>query len=1021
MKKKSALSAVAASAIILGMMAPAAFADSSTSNPYTDINGNFAETSIINLTHLGYIHGYKNKTFRPNDIITRGQFLAYFMNVVKTATGVYPKATQQYFADIPPKNWDYNYVGSAWKAGWINPYWINVRLGGNFNENYHASWGDAASFFVAAMEKAGKIKSTGGKSPLVFSKSIGLFNGIPSTQNQIYLNRASAAVVLDNILQFVNGASGISGSTGGGTTGGSTGSTGTGTTGQGGASGTGSTGSNTSGNGSSSQTSSLPTGATVSLIGQTTMAPNSNEQLSVVVKDANGNPLSLTNPNITYSVNNPAGFISASGQLVVTTPGNYTVTATVDGITSTPLTVTVFGQANSLKFSQSQTQLVADGSAKATLTLQVVDQSGNPVNNFNGTVNFSDTNGQLVGANGNLTNSVQNIPVVNGTATVQVQATSVQGATDTITATGLQSSTGNPTNSNYSAVSTTTTVTQVPQQATSIKVTPSSSTVENNVPTADAFTVQVLDQGGQPMLTGVYEINLSVSGVGKLDAGTPTSTAYVGNGTTNSVVNGTAWSEQGVTGNIIISATPVSGENLQAGSATIQSIVVGSPAALSIQPTTNSTTSFKAGSSGSTFTIGTTDSNGHTVTDTNNPTYAATVWQGNTQVTSGVNAVISGDTVLVTGTKAGNYTLKVTSSDSLTPGSISFTIQPGTPTSVTFSSTSGSIDLPIGANSTTIQGSLVDAYGNAVTQSGVPVELTAAIRSGNDSPILAGAAANLYTVTTGADGTFSVNFTGSHTIGDAWTVTADKINGASVSSTPLSIKMVAAVPTVIHVSAEDTTSLPNNNPIYLHSTTAAQAGDTVTVTISATDSFGNGSPNQDVMQVMLPAGLTSPQGLTATSTPGVYTLTLPTTGTATFTATAAQAGPAAIQVSDLSVGSANLIGTADITIVPGPVVSAAVFSSTGIINSSSPLSVEANTPVQVWIKPVDAEGNPVNGGQQALTLTLGDGNKGGGFRTTPVGQNISTITIPVGTSAFPLYYVNGTSGDYVLTASVPAS
>lgn len=482
--------------------------------------------------------------------------------------------------------------------------------------------------------------------------------------------------------------------------------------------------------------------------------------------DSSGNVVNVSSSQISYQVtgsgstNTAGAFVSASGELVVTAPGTYNITATVGGVTSTPLVVTVPGAPSALKLSAASPSLVADGSSTDTLTATVVDANGNPVTSFNGTVSFSDTNGQLVGANGAPSNAVSGVSVTNGVATIKVQATATPGTTDTITANNLvQSGTSTPVANSGGALSSNLTISQTQQVATSLSVTPSSPTVENNAPSTDAFTVQVLDQAGVPMVSGVNTINLSVSGAGQLSPTSQATTAYVGNGTATAGASGSVTSEQGVTGSIVVTATS---PGLASGSATIQSLVVGSPAAIKAAADKNSSSTFAAGSSGGVFDVSTVDANGNTVNDTSNPTYTATVWQGNTQITSGVTATV-----------AGNYTLKVESSDNLTAGTVNFQVTAGPAAKVVFLSPNAAVDLPIQNDSMTIQAELQDSYGNAVTTTGVPVTFSVAERSGQD-----------------------------------------------------------------------------------------------VATLSATDAFGNASPNGDVMQVTLPAGLNNPAGLTATSTPG---------------------------------------------------------------------------------------------------------------------------------------------------------
>lgn len=166
--------------------------------PYIDISNSFAQSAIVQLTQAGDIHGYADDTFRPYEVITRGQFLDYLMNVLQPYTGVQATNHGTFYSDVPPGNWDYDVVGSAHVAGWLNPYWINLSDG--FQENNQASRGDAASMFVAALEHTSLgFSLPAGVTPLSYATEIGMFSGLPVSSNQVYFNRADAAVVLENI------------------------------------------------------------------------------------------------------------------------------------------------------------------------------------------------------------------------------------------------------------------------------------------------------------------------------------------------------------------------------------------------------------------------------------------------------------------------------------------------------------------------------------------------------------------------------------------------------------------------------------------------------------------------------------------------------------------------------------------------------------------------------------------------------------------------------------------------------
>jgi spore germination protein YaaH len=199
---KAVLFALAA---LLAYSTSALPSDAHTAAPdYTDITGNYAEQQILSLSEQGILHGFPGGRFEPNRHVTRGQLLAYLMNLLEPTTNVRPAPGPMIFSDVPPGNWDFNYVDSAWTAGWLVPDWLNIRVGGAFHENYEASRGDAASFFVAALVHSGILTSLpSGQSPLAFAEENGLFSGIPKDTQRIYLTRAGAAVVLANMQAYV--------------------------------------------------------------------------------------------------------------------------------------------------------------------------------------------------------------------------------------------------------------------------------------------------------------------------------------------------------------------------------------------------------------------------------------------------------------------------------------------------------------------------------------------------------------------------------------------------------------------------------------------------------------------------------------------------------------------------------------------------------------------------------------------------------------------------------------------------
>lgn len=964
---KRTLSSIAAAALVLGTLAPAAFADTTTGT-YTDVTaGSYGASAINALTADGYIHGYSNGTYQPTYIVSRGQLLAYFMNAVESVTGVKPVANAQYYADVAPGNWAFNYVGAAQENSWLNQYWLNIRPGYNFNENYQASLGDAASFFVAAMESAGKLTSAdlNGMSPLAYAKSIGLFNGISTTENvlqksasdtepaawqSVYMDRASAAIFLQNVLAWTQGQL-------------------------------------------------LPSGVTPSVSGSTTVAPGSNEQLTVTAQNADGSTYTLpSTASVTWNVvsggNNAFFNPNVSGQLVVSAAGSYQVTATVDGVTSAPFTVTAFGAAAGLTVKPAMATLPANGNSTDNVVVQVVDANGNPVSNYNGTVAVTDTAGMLWNSTTNAyTNNLGNVTVTNGQATVAVKAGVQVGLTDTITATDLTSNGVVLNTASGSAVSQTATITTVPQVATSLSISAATPVVENNVASSDVVSAQVLDQAGFPMLTGTYPVTFSVSGQGLINGGTTNVTGvYVGNGdaAAPSSVPVTAWSEQGVTGSITVTAASA---GLNSVSTSIKSVVVGSPVALQLGAPSGSV----ASGSSTTLSTAVVDQNGYPTSLPAGDTITATVTQ-NGAATTGATATYGNGEVTFTGTTAGTYT--VTLSDSLgllKSATQNVTVTAGTASQVMLGASS--VYVPDYNSNTTISAQLQDAAGNNVAEAGVPVTFTVYGTSGQTATFNGVSVTNGQTVTidTNAQGAASATFTAPPTSaqGTTWTVDA-AIAGSKAASE--SIVQEFGTANKVTVDLQDTKA---QSASFQGGTVYAQGGDTVTGTVYVTNQYGAPVTTLDTLGITLPSNLTPTGGINTTND----TMTLNGSGYATFTAQATTAGAANVQVTDESV-QPNVSGSASMTIIPGQASGAALFQNGALVTSG--VVVAANTPVAFTVESVDAGGNPVVS-SYPMTVNLSDGSNGGQFRTSETGAAVSSVTIPAGQSSVVVYYVNGTA------------
>lgn len=88
-----------------------------TSN-FTDIRGNeWYANAIGYMEGTGIIKGYENNTFRPDALITRAEFAALASGFDNLSTGI-----SNVFSDVDDANWAKDYISSASAKGWVKGY-----------------------------------------------------------------------------------------------------------------------------------------------------------------------------------------------------------------------------------------------------------------------------------------------------------------------------------------------------------------------------------------------------------------------------------------------------------------------------------------------------------------------------------------------------------------------------------------------------------------------------------------------------------------------------------------------------------------------------------------------------------------------------------------------------------------------------------------------------------------------------------------------------------------------------------
>ena len=754
-------------------------------------------------------------------------------------------------------------------------------------------------------------------------------------------------------------------------------------------------------------------------------------QLSSVIKNPQG--VAVTGAQVTYSVGSASALISGS-IFIASSPGTYTVTGTYQapgGPVTGSVTIDVYGTPTSLKI-VAPTQIAANGYSQYTVTVDILDQNGNIVANDNtDQVTLAATGGGAVSAINPGTTTA-----VNGVASFTVTSGQIPGSTTTLTATD-PSITG-------SGYETTTTLTSSLQSAATLSVSAPQYISVNASGTTAVVKVQVLDQSGQPMLYGTYPFTVSLSGPATFAGGStaPQSFIYSGNGQAG--VNApyatvTIQDIQGETGTITLTAT---GTNLTSATASMSAVVSGVATGISLYPPSTTSIAQTSGSTGLVYGISAIDAHGYPVSDAipvlitvkNSSGNLAT----NVYVDGQPQSATAGGYLDSSAMGSGSFTLTVAG----TSGSVgSYTVQASSPTQALSSSAADPFQITAGTvvgitatmsssyvsalnPQTTVVVQAVDIYGNPVGQSGLPVTLSSA--TSNTYPVTLSATTGY----TNANGQFTATVNVPPYVGQTYTVdvTATVDGSAKTPASEPRVTVQSTVATSIQVTPLDIVQGSNSSGQYVNSNYVATSSDTISLTIKALDQYQNTVGTNDYITLSLSGSgsLTDVRYAgSSTAVPqnssGQYTVQL-SGGVATVDAEAWAAGSTMITAQDTSIGNGPT-ATVPIMILPGNLTGFEFFSTSGT-NVSTPsssggsgLSVVGNTPAEVYLEPVDAQGNPTVA-PQASTAVLSDGGDGGSFRPdNPYNANATTYSVAAGTTSQPFWYVNATSGVYYLSAT----
>ena len=116
-KLKHSLSLILCFSFLFGFCLVSQVVNAGTNSSFVDISAHWAEKVITDWVELGLISGYPDGTFRPDQEITRAEFIA----LVNRAFG-YKTTTAYNFSDVKPDDWFAAEIGKAQVQGYIGGY-----------------------------------------------------------------------------------------------------------------------------------------------------------------------------------------------------------------------------------------------------------------------------------------------------------------------------------------------------------------------------------------------------------------------------------------------------------------------------------------------------------------------------------------------------------------------------------------------------------------------------------------------------------------------------------------------------------------------------------------------------------------------------------------------------------------------------------------------------------------------------------------------------------------------------------
>lgn len=722
-----------------------------------------------------------------------------------------------------------------------------------------------------------------------------------------------------------------------------------------------------------------------------TVAIGAAVQFVATAKDAAG--AIVSDVGIEFTTSDPAkSAINTAGLFVASASGHYTVTATI-GTVEAEAMVHVFGAATALMATPETATAPANGETVITITVKVVDENGITVvsdDDTEITMDYDEDNGAV---DIDWEENVQTVE--NGVATFEVVATDNADVTDTLVFW---------VDADDDIEEDTVEVTTVDQVATAIELTADPTELMANEIDEGTVTATVVDQAGELMLSGVYELTFSITGKGTLEGATKNVTMVTSYDAMEEQIQAVVdvASEKGDPGTFTVTAT---GEGLATASVTVTSYIAGSPVALKV--IVDDGTTKAEGSDDLEITVGLVDKWGHwTISDVD--TVLEFDYDDKAEFCGCLNGTIpAGESridIEFSGYKAGTWTITVTDADDdYTAASFDVTVVAGDPVDIGYEPDQydeTDLWLPITNPTVTFTVQLYDAEGNKVAKADEEIDV---VLGGERAAKINGETVDpeeTITIETNASGVATVVFEAQKYIAEGDGYWLDFYYGDAHAHMS-TIYVTDTVPGSI--------SIATANGEATVSTVAADSWEEITVTVTVKDTNGNAMDKPTDVKITFSNDGDNVQNVTLDGEDDEFTGTTNPDGVLSFTFMGAKAGSFTITAEAVQTLTSVTATKSFRTKIGTEIVDALIFNADGTL--ADDVDFDDNTPVALKLSLVDNGGNVMVAPEATDVLLVPA--EGGEYRETASGTSVSTVTIGAGKTYKTIYFVSDVDGDGV--------